>query len=163
MVEEEAGEAMNEADRWRKYDKFLRKEERNRLKHSRFALSKALKRHPTEAEILLLDRLRKEDFKNLAWFYFQPVVCGFIPDFWCKKYRVVVEVDGSIHTVKEVKNNDRIKERAFRSARIRVVRFSNEEVLQDVNAVAEKIKSQLGWMEQEKAAKEFASLVQEQS
>ena len=64
-------------------------------------------------------------------------VAGFIVDFYCHKSALVVEVDGDIHNFQ--KEEDANREKALSELGLRVVRFRNDEILQNLSGVVEKI------------------------
>lgn len=63
----------------------------------------------------------------------------FIADFYCHKYKLVVEIDGKIHKFQQDYDNGRTAE--LEQLGLTVIRFSNEEVLTDVDKVVQQIKS----------------------
>ena len=65
----------------------------------------------------------------------QRSVLNYIADFMCKELMLVVEVDGSIHQLEEIFKNDCIRQKALEHAGFNVLRFTNEEVLENINAV----------------------------
>ena len=48
---------------------------------------------------------------------------------------LVVEVDGSIHQLEEIIKYDGLRQKALEEAGFTVLRFTNEEVLENINAV----------------------------
>ena len=48
---------------------------------------------------------------------------GFIADFYCRKLKTVLEVDGSSHRTKEGADYDRKRDAAFRSRGIKTIRL----------------------------------------
>ncbi|MDT0649230.1 leucine--tRNA ligase [Autumnicola edwardsiae] len=94
---------------------------------------------PTDAEKILWNHLRN---KSLGYkFRQQHLIDDFIVDFVCLSKRLVLEVDGGIHDlqVKEDENRTKIIE----SKGFKVLRFRNEEVIGDIDAVLEKIETAL--------------------
>jgi very-short-patch-repair endonuclease len=59
----------------------------------------------------------------------------YIADFFCKKLCMVIEVDGITHYEKETHLKDRDKERELERAGFKVVRFTDEEVLNNIEGV----------------------------
>jgi very-short-patch-repair endonuclease len=99
-----------------------------------------LRREMTPAEKLLWSRLRN---LRLDGFKFRSQVWlgHFIADFYCWEARLVVEVDGSQHS-------DRAGYDSARTAKLagegyRVLRFWNNEVLGDLDAVLDAIRAEL--------------------
>ncbi len=99
---------------------------------------RALRNNPTEAEALLWQFL-KGKLLNGNKFRRQHSINHFILDFYCPNQRLAIELDGGIHLEKEVKANDKEKEQMLASLNIRLLRFKNEEVLENVVEVLDKI------------------------
>ena len=59
----------------------------------------------------------------------------YIADFYCHKLKLVIELDGSIHDIEEVKANDMIRQKMIEEEGITVMRFTNEEVMNNINQV----------------------------
>lgn len=57
---------------------------------------------------------------------------NYIADFMCKELMLVIEVDGSIHQRADIAANDIIRENALKQIGFAVIRFDNEEVLNDI-------------------------------
>lgn len=99
--------------------------------------ARLMRRKPTRAEQLLWGELR--DHKLDHQFRRQHPLGGYILDFYCHQARLCVEVDGGIHNDKEVQKRDAERDELCREEGIRVVRFTNEEVLGNLPAVLSKI------------------------
>ncbi|WP_207512013.1 endonuclease domain-containing protein [Longitalea luteola] len=63
----------------------------------------------------------------------------YIVDFYCHKLKLVIEVDGSVHGENEVRVADAEPQRQLELDGLRVIRFTNEEVLKNKELVIEKI------------------------
>nr|NQU92957.1 endonuclease domain-containing protein [Bacteroidota bacterium] len=107
-----------------------------------FDRAQQLRKKMTEAEANLWKRLRNRKFEGLK-FRRQHPVNRFIVDFYCHEKRLVVEVDGSIHDLKEVKERDEGREEDLKNLGLTIVRFTNEEILNDISTVLEKLKTKL--------------------
>ena len=94
-----------------------------------------MRANPTKAEDVLWQSLRK----NLTGFHFrrQHIIGKFVVDFVCLEKSLIVEVDGDIHDYQKKKDEARTK--FLKQNSFRVIRFSNKEVLEDVEAVVNKI------------------------
>lgn len=64
----------------------------------------------------------------------------YIADFYCHELKLVIEVDGSIHNLKEVMEHDKIREEDIVALGIKVIRLNNTEIRTDIENVIEKIK-----------------------
>lgn len=112
--------------------------------------AKELRQQMTPAEKALWDRLRKSSLDGLH-FRRQQVIAGFIVDFYCHSAGLVIEIDGPIH--ESQLEYDEERERIFSDRGLRVLRFSNQEVLESGNEVIMVIK--------EHASKPWPSLAEE--
>ena len=97
-------------------------------------------KNPTEAEKVLWNALRGSGLG--VKFRQQHIIEDFIVDFYCNEYKVTVEVDdGGYHD-----ETDQMKSDAERTARLNELgytelRFTNEEILCDLDNVLKKIKT----------------------
>ncbi len=85
------------------------------------------KNNPTEAEKILWERLRgrKDGFK----FRRQHIIDKYIADFVCLQKGVVIELDGNIHQLPEVKENDEMRSSRLNELGFDVLRFINHQIL----------------------------------
>ena len=65
----------------------------------------------------------------------QVPIGDFIADFVCHKYRLIVEADGGQHGDED----DHLRDQWFRTADYRVLRFWNNDILNNANGVLETI------------------------
>ena len=97
-----------------------------------------LRNNMTLAEKVLWEGLRnKETFK--VRFKSQHPIDIFVVDFYCHKYRLVVEVDGDIHLRDEVKEHDDGRSHDIEKLGIKILRFTNKEVLENIEDVKQRI------------------------
>ncbi len=94
--------------------------------------AREMRRKPTAAESLLWFSLRRRGLAGLR-FRRQHVVAGYIVDFYCPAVRLAVEIDGGVH-------DDSLRRDAERDAQlaevgVKVLRFRNERVFEDLIAV----------------------------
>ncbi|RWN24706.1 MAG: endonuclease domain-containing protein [Mesorhizobium sp.] len=99
----------------------------------RFARS--MRREPTEAEDRLWHELRGRRLDRIK-FRRQVPVGKFIADFICAEARLIIEIDGSQHADS---NYDRERDAELKVRGFRVLRFWNDDVLRDLNAVCDTI------------------------
>jgi very-short-patch-repair endonuclease len=92
----------------------------------------------TEAECFLWKHIRNKKLGGLR-FRRQVSIGYYIIDFYCAEKRLAVEVDGKYHIQKEVQKHDAYRADFLTALGISVVRFSNEEVMNDIDAVCRKI------------------------
>lgn len=63
----------------------------------------------------------------------------YIADFYCHELKLVIEIDGSIHNLNDVKMNDVIRENDLVDFGITVLRFTNEAVRLELDFVTKTI------------------------
>lgn len=99
---------------------------------------KVMRNNPTHAEDVLWQCLKG---KNLGGYKFrrQHIIGSYIADFVCLKANLIIEVDGLIHQLPENKANDEERTNWLENEGFRVVRFSNDRVLADTDAVLDEI------------------------
>ncbi len=67
-------------------------------------------------------------------------IAGYIPDFYIHIHRLVIEVDGESHFTPEAQIYDAERTAVLESIGLRVIRFTNYEVLHQFEEVCETIK-----------------------
>ncbi|MET7013500.1 endonuclease domain-containing protein [Uliginosibacterium flavum] len=107
-----------------------------RLKPSTTTRSRALRLDMTLAERLLWRALR-EQFPDEPRFRRQHPVGNYIVDFACIQARLVIELDGGQHA--EALDYDAVRTHQIEQAGFHVIRFWNNEVLENIEGVMQKI------------------------
>ena len=107
--------------------------------HILFKLAKQLRFAPTEAESKLWELLTSEEFLPYK-FRRQHPIANYIADFYCHSQKLVIETDGGVHEKKEQKQYDKFHDSEMQQFEITVLRFSNQEVLEEIERVKQKIK-----------------------
>ena len=107
--------------------------------------AKAMRRVMTDAELKLWNELRAHRLMGLG-FRRQVPIAGYIVDFACPNKRLVIEVDGSQHG-----DDEDVRRDAIRTARLQrdgwtVLRFWNDDVIRDMDAVCDHIVIAAGLM-----------------
>ena len=100
--------------------------------------AKRMRKEPTDAEAALWELLR--DKKLGDKFRRQHLIDDFIVDFVCLSKNLVVEVDGGYHSDPTQKEYDQQRTLYLNEKGFKVIRFTNEEVLGNTEAVLTKIK-----------------------
>jgi len=100
--------------------------------------SRDLRNNMTEAEKLLWSKLRDKQILGLQ-FYRQKPILNYIVDFYCPAANLVIECDGSQHYTEEGLEADQIRDEALAQLELRVLRFDNGEILNQLDAVVEQI------------------------
>ncbi len=65
----------------------------------------------------------------------------YVLDFYCPSLRLCIEIDGEVHVEDRVKQKDEERTIFLKENRIKVLRFRNEEVEQNIGNVLERIKN----------------------
>ena len=94
-----------------------------------------LRKSMTKAESWLWKFLRKKQVDWTHKFEPQVVVHGYIPDFFCPSLLLAVEIDGRVHDRRDVRKNDALRTRRLRNKGVTVVRFKNNQVFSNVDAL----------------------------
>jgi very-short-patch-repair endonuclease len=100
-----------------------------------------IRQKTTKVESLLWQALRAKRFCGLK-FRRQHPVGSFFADFACTTEAFIIEVDGGYH--EDTEKEDHARQRYLEQHGWRVFRFANDEVLDDVHAVAISLVRQLG-------------------
>ncbi len=92
----------------------------------------------TDAELKLWNELRAHRLMGLG-FRRQLPVAGYIVDFACPERKLIVEVDGAQHGDETTAGYDALRTRRLESLGWTVLRFWNDDVLQDIENVCRHI------------------------
>jgi very-short-patch-repair endonuclease len=106
----------------------------------RHEFARALRKHQTRAEDLLWQRLRGSRFHG-AKFRRQVPFDRFVVDFYCHAAKLVVELDGKQH--KWFADHDAGRTEILERLGVCVVRFTNEEVCNELDSVLARIHAAL--------------------
>ncbi len=101
-----------------------------------FAKARVMRHNMTIAESLLWKRIKE----NRLGVRFKPQhpIDIFIVDFYCHEIKLVIEVDGKNHIFQKEKDNARSNELMINE--IYIIRFKNEEIINNIDEVINKIK-----------------------
>ena len=102
-----------------------------------FENAKQLRKNMTDAEKVLWAYLRTG--VNGLRFRRQHPIGHYIADFFCHKAKLVVEIDGSIHTGLDIKEKDDIRQKELENLGYFTIRFTNEQVMKDIEVVIKTI------------------------
>ncbi len=101
--------------------------------------SRALRSDTTHAEDVLWQALRAQGLAGLR-FRRQHAIGRVILDFYCPAVRLAIEVDGGVHDDPSQMDRDQARTEALAGLGIRVIRFRNEEVAQQLPSVLDRIR-----------------------
>jgi very-short-patch-repair endonuclease len=97
--------------------------------------AKELRRTMTRAETLLWRHLKAHRLARLG-FRRQTPMGNYVADFVAHSCKLVVEVDGASHDFEERIRHDEERDRWFASRGYRVLRFTNDDVMRNLEGVA---------------------------
>ncbi len=104
-----------------------------------------LRRNQTLAEKEFWEIVRQKRFLGKRFqrqfpikYIFRNKSSFFVADFYCHEYKLIIEIDGSIHH--EIKERDVIRDYIVHQYGYKIIRFKNEEILGDKENVIKKLK-----------------------
>ena len=103
-------------------------------------LARELRKNMTDAERLLWRRVRGKQIHG-SQFYRQKALGNYIVDFYCPAAGLVVEVDGEQHYSESGREKDLTRDRYLKTVGLQVLRFTNSEVLKNIEGVLQVIES----------------------
>lgn len=92
----------------------------------------------TVAEQLLWSRLRRKQILGLQ-FYRQKPLLNYIVDFYCPAVNLVIECDSGQHYTEDGLEAHRNRELTLNELGLLTLRFSNHQILTEIDAVVKKI------------------------
>ena len=107
-----------------------------------FERAKELRKNMTISEKKLWDELNTNKIKGYR-FKAQHPIYKFIADFYCHKAKLIIEVDGSIHEIEDVKERDEGRASEIEKFEIKILRFTNYQVLNNIKDVLDEIEDNL--------------------
>jgi len=119
-----------------------------------FSLKHRLK--PTQAEDVLWNLLKSRQLEGYK-FRRQHIIDRFIADFVCLKEKLVIEVDGLIHQLPENQISDKDRSERLNQLGFDVIRFSNEEILNQTEKVLKNILAALKIQQNKKSFSDLSS------
>ncbi|MHA7944682.1 DUF559 domain-containing protein [Formosa sp. 3Alg 14/1] len=99
------------------------------------------KKNSTQAEQILWESLRAKKLNSK--FRRQHIVDEFICDFICLEKNLIIDVDGGYHNTAEQKEADSLRTQILNDLGYKVIRFTNEQVIGDIDNVLNKIENLL--------------------
>ena len=102
-------------------------------------LARELRRNAAKSEVRLWQKLKRDQMHGFD-FHRQKPIDEYIVDFFCNRLRLAIEVDGYSHEILEVWERDVKKNNRLNELGIQVLRFSDAQVLKDMDNVLQAIK-----------------------
>ncbi len=125
------------------------------------ANARKMRRQLTDAELKLWNELRAHRLMGLA-FRRQMPIAGYVVDFACPSKKLIVEVDGSQHGAAENASRDRVRTAKLEALGWTVLRFWNDDVLRDIDAVCGHVVIAAGLMAED-ASRQAAAIAQRET
>jgi len=103
-----------------------------------FEKAKSLRNNMTNSELTLWEKLKGKQMLGLRFRPQHPIDI-FIADFYCHPLKLVIEVDGGIHKTSDQKEYDIGRTGELNYWDIEVIRFTNEQIENNINQVIKQI------------------------
>ncbi len=97
-----------------------------------------LRKNMTKAEKIIWQKIRDQQLEGYK-FRRQYSVAEFILDFYCPKLKLAIEIDGESHFQATAIEYDQARQTFIEATGIRFLRFTNEDVDQNLDGVLETI------------------------
>jgi len=104
-----------------------------------FSRALSLRKKMTVSERLLWDKIRNRRINGLKFRRQHPIHL-YIADFYCHEKKLIIEIDGGIHKSDDIKENDQNRSAELDRLGISVIRFTNEEILGNIDQVINNLK-----------------------
>lgn len=101
-------------------------------------LSRELRKKQTDLEKILWEILRNRKLNNLK-FRRQYAFWRYIADFYCYECNLVIELDWWIHSLKEEKEYDKIRDQIISKYKVKILRIKNQEIEYNIEKVIQTI------------------------
>jgi len=98
----------------------------------------------TEAEKIVWERLSR----NKLGMRRQHPIYKYIADYYCHELKLIIEIDGGIHLSKANREYDISRDISLNEFGIQIIRFTNEQVINDIDQVIEEIKKKMEELKQ---------------
>ena len=105
-------------------------------------LARELRKKQTSAEGLLWQLLRNRQLLEFK-FRRQHQFGDYVADFYCHEAQLVIECDGSVHESNALWRHDQERDAYMIAQGLRVLRFTNDRILNDTENVLEEIAKHL--------------------
>ena len=98
-----------------------------------------LRNNMTSVEIILWTKLKNRQLMGHQ-FRRQYGIERYVVDFFCTELKLAIELDGGIHAQEHVIENDTSRQNYIESLGIKVIRYSNDDIKENLNGVLIKLK-----------------------
>lgn len=97
-------------------------------------LARQLRNKSTKSEAKLWQYLKGKKVKDYS-FHRQKPLLNYIVDFYCYELQLVIELDGYSHQLEEIKQKDFKKQNELENLGLKVMRFSDNQVMENIENV----------------------------
>ncbi|HBL75377.1 MAG: hypothetical protein A2W90_04170 [Bacteroidetes bacterium GWF2_42_66] len=108
-----------------------------------FEKAKMLRKQMTKAELIVWEILKGKKMLDCRFRPQHPIDI-FIADFYCHSLKLVIEIDGGIHKPREQREYDIGREAEMERWGLKFLRFTNEEVEDNIEDVKHRIIKECG-------------------
>lgn len=105
-----------------------------------FEKAQNLRKNSTSVEEILWAKLRNHQLDNVKFRRQHPIGI-YIADFYCHAFKLVIELDGDYHLLKEQQEKDQERTAYLVANGLQVLRFTNTEIEIDCQQVIQKIRT----------------------
>jgi very-short-patch-repair endonuclease len=100
--------------------------------------ARVLRNNMTRAEIILWSRLREKKINGYKFRRQQPIF-DYIVDFYCHELKLIIEVDGEIHSLPGKINYDSKRDKILKINGYHIIRLTNLEIQTELDSTINKI------------------------
>lgn len=100
--------------------------------------ARVLRSNMTKAEIILWSRLRSKQINGYKFRRQQPLF-DYVVDFYFDEFKLIIEVDGEIHSFSERANYDSKRDNILKINGYHIIGLSNLEIETEINSAINKI------------------------
>jgi very-short-patch-repair endonuclease len=104
--------------------------------------TRKLRKEMTNSELYLWSKIRMKQLNGYQ-FYRQRSIDNYIVDFFCPKAKLIIEVDGGQHYSDAMVEQDHTRDQRMMNLGFNILRFTNTEVLTNIDGVVSKIVEKL--------------------
>jgi cyclase len=97
-----------------------------------------LRKNMTLAELILWKNLKNRALFKVKFRRQHPINI-FIVDFYCHEFKLAIELEGEIHQNNKVHQYDSKRQKFIENLGIKILRFSNDQVIYNINIILEQI------------------------
>ncbi len=108
--------------------------------------ARQLRNNSTKAEIKLWQHLKGKQLMGYDFHRQKPIDC-FIADFYCYRLKLAIEVDGLTHDWEKIIQKDKIKAEQLKDLGLNILRFTDVEVMKNIDSVIQAIKNYIAEFE----------------